>query len=346
MSEAQQEMESESPSSAEDKFFGIKTQIGKKEEPVEKSADSDVEYEIVDDRPLEDRRPSKYERPEDESEEELTGVSDSVKKRIDKLRFDYHNERREKEAAIRMRDEAVNVAHTYSKKNQEYEALIGRGEEVLADSIKEKAQIALDNAKASYKKAYEEGDTDKVVDAQEQMFVAQQEIVEADKYKRDIGSYQENQKRQQIAQQEAAQAAQAAQQQPPQAELSPAAKEWADQNPWFMADGYEEMTSLAYGTHTANIKQGIPVDSPEYFERVNSRLRQAFPDFDWQGSDYGRNATSTASPPTTVVATSTRNNGAKPRKVKLTSTQAALAKRLGLTNEQYAQQLIKEGKHV
>jgi hypothetical protein len=244
-----------------------------------------------------------------------------------------------------MRDEAVNVAHTYSQKNQEYEALIGRGEEVLANSIKEKAQIALANAKASYKKAYEDGDTDRVVEAQEQMFVAQQEIVEADKYKRDIGNYQETQKRNQIAQQEAARAAQQQQpQQPPV--LSPAAQQWADENPWFMADGYEEMTSLAYGTHTANINQGIEVDSPEYFERVNSRLRQAFPDFDWPDSDYGRNTTSTASPPSTVVAPSTRNNGAKPRKVKLTSTQASLAKRLGLTNEQYAQQLIKEGKHV
>ena len=109
-------------------------------------------------------------------------------------------------------------------------------------------------------------------------------------------------------------------------------------------DGFEEMTSLAYGTHAALIKRGIQPNSQEYFRQIDSRLRQAFPDYDWQdnGDTYGRDASVTANQPSTVVAPSARSNGAKPRKIRLTSTQLSLAKRLGLTPEQYARELAKE----
>jgi hypothetical protein len=115
-----------------------------------------------------------------------------------------------------------------------------------------------------------------------------------------------------------------------------------------MQDGYEEMTSLAYGTHAALIKRGIQPNSQEYFRQIDTRLRQAFPDYDWQdeGELDGPNATVTASQPSTVVAPSARSNGAKPRKIRLRPSQAALAKRLGLTYEQYARQAEKESRNV
>jgi hypothetical protein len=111
-----------------------------------------------------------------------------------------------------------------------------------------------------------------------------------------------------------------------------------------MRQGYEEMTALAYGAHEAAIRKGIQPNSPEYFDHIDNRMRAAFPEHDWsdQRTD-GRTATATTgSRPSSVVAPSARSNGAKPRKVQLTPTQVALAKRLGLTNKQYADQLLKE----
>jgi hypothetical protein len=145
---------------------------------------------------------------------------------------------------------------------------------------------------------------------------------------------------QQIAEQSVQQVAQ--QQQAPQ--IDPEAQEWANKNSWFMQDGFEEMTSLAYGAHAGLIKRGIQPNSQEYFRQIDARLRQAFPEHDWEDNSdtYSRDAPVTHNQPSSVVAPSSRSNGAKPRKVRLTATQLSLAKRLGLTPEQYARQLAKE----
>jgi hypothetical protein len=111
-----------------------------------------------------------------------------------------------------------------------------------------------------------------------------------------------------------------------------------------MKPGHEEMTALAYGSHTAAINNGIKVNSPEYFEYIDNRVRSAFPEYEWQDKRVdSRTASATANSRTSsVVAPSSRSNGAKPRKVQLSATQVSLAKRLGLTPEQYAKQLLKE----
>jgi len=104
------------------------------------------------------------------------------------------------------------------------------------------------------------------------------------------------------------------------------------------------MTATAYGLHEeAIVDNNIKPNSPEYFEFIDGGMRESYPTFDWQDSDSnGRNAPATASQRSTVVASSGRNNGAKPRKVQLTSTQVSLARKLGITPEQYARQLAKE----
>ena len=113
-----------------------------------------------------------------------------------------------------------------------------------------------------------------------------------------------------------------------------------------MKEGHEEMTALAYGAHTSAVQRGMDTNSQEYFDYIDNRMRSSFPEYDWQDQrDDGRTATATANQrPSSVVAPSSRNNGAKSRKVQLTSTQVSLAKRLGLSREQYANQLIKERK--
>jgi len=127
------------------------------------------------------------------------------------------------------------------------------------------------------------------------------------------------------------------QQQPQQPQQpDPETQEWAAGNPWFMAEGHEAMTSLAYGKHAELVNQGVKPNSPEYFRQIDETVRQAFPNYDWQVGNSQQERASTAGQPSMVVAPTTRNNGAKPRTVKLSPSQRSLAKRLGLTDEQYA----------
>ena len=330
MSEEQME---EQTMSTEDKFFGVKTTIGGEQ--------SDVDVEVVDDRPPEDRRPPAKEAKEEEGgDEELEGYSDKVKKRINKLRYQQHEERRQREAAEKMREEAVRVAQKYADENKKYHAIIQEGEQYLVHQIRERANLALEQAKSHYRQAYEEGNTDKVVEAQEAMMRAQSEFQSAD--------YQMNQmnaERQRFAQQPQrfpepqppAQQPQPQVQEPPQP--TEKAAKWAQDNPWFGQE--KDMTALAYGVHERLVRdEGYDPNSDEYFETIDRTMRSKFPEY------FGDEEVSTEEPaaksPPVVTAPSSRNNGAKPRKVKLTRTQLSLAKRLGLTPEQYANQLVKE----
>lgn len=351
MSELNQEVETNDQvpveASSEEKFFGVKTKIVKKEKLAEKKDESDIELEVVDDRPVDDRRPAKSEESEASSnadEDELAGYSEKVQKRINKLRYEQNEERRQREAAERMRDEAVRVTQTLNNKNQEYESIIQRGESALVGQIKAKAEMTLENAKSVYKKAYEEGDTDTVVNSQEALYKAQSELAEAQKYEVNINNHQAQLAQQaQYNQQFRQQAPQQPAQQAPQ--VDPEAKEWADKNKWFMAPDSKRMTATAYGLHEeAIVDNGIKPNTHEYFEFIDKGMRESYPTFDWQDTSdtNGRNAPATANQRSTVVASSNRNNGAKPRKVQLTSTQVSLARKLGITPEQYARQLAKE----
>jgi len=329
MSEEQME---EQTMSTEDKFFGVKTTIGGEK--------TDVDVEVVDDRPPEDRRPPAKEAKEEEGgDEELEGYSDKVKKRINKLRYQQHEERRQRESAEKMREEAVRVAQKYADENKKYHAIIQEGEQYLVHQIRERANLALEQAKGQYRQAYEEGNTDKVVEAQEAMMRAQSEFQSAD--------YQMNQmnaeRQRQVQQpqrfpepQPAVQKPQPQVQEPPQP--TEKAAKWAQDNQWFGQE--KDMTALAYGVHERLVRdEGYDPNSDEYFETIDRTMRSKFPEY--FGGDDSEEASTTKSPPV-VTAPSSRNNGAKPRKVKLTRTQLSLAKRLGLTPEQYANQLVKE----
>ena len=309
--------------SDEDKFFGVRTKIGGQQEELFE------EGEVVET------------EPEGElTDDELSGYSKRVQKRINKLKYDSHEERRKRESALAERDEAYRVAQQIAEKNREYESLIGRGEQALIGQIKERSALAVEQAKGQYKQAYEEGDTDNVVAAQEALTKATAELTEADRYAQNAARQQSQQIQQEEAWAAQQQQQQLQQQQFPQPQQQPArpdpeTQEWAAENPWFMSPGHEAMTSLAYGKHAELVNQGIQPNSSEYFRQIDATVRKAFPDYEWQdGTSEVR--TSPASQPSTVVAPTTRNNGAKPRTVKLTATQRSLAKRLGLTDEQYA----------
>ena len=334
MSEEQME---EQTMSTEDKFFGVKTTIGGEK--------ADVDVEVVDDRPPEDRRPPAKEAKEEKVEsedEELEGYSDKVKKRINKLRYQQHEERRQRESAEKMREEAVRVAQKYADENKKYHAIIQEGEQYLVHQIRERANLALEQAKGQYRQAYEEGNTDKVVEAQEAMMRAQAEFSSADQQFNQMAQNREQWKQWQQAQVEMPQRPVQQPQPQPQPEQPPQptekAAKWAQENQWFGQE--KDMTALAYGVHERLVRdEGYDPNSDEYFETIDRTMRSKFPEY--FGDDDSQEASTTRSPPV-VTAPSSRNNGAKPRKVKLTRTQLSLAKRLGLTPEQYANQLVKE----
>lgn len=330
------EEQTEQQHSAEEKFFGLKATFGEKGEQV-----SDVDIEVVDDRPEEDRRPPQKEAKKSESsddDDELEGYSEKVKKRINKLRYQQHEERRQREAAEKMREEAIRVAQQYAEQSRQYQNIISNGEQALVEQIRARAEVTLQQAKDRYRSAYEEGNTDKVLEAQEQLMNAQAEMKSADFQLNEMKVRREN------PQPERPQQPQQPQQQPVKAppEPSPRAVEWAQENPWFGKE--KDMTALAYGVHERLVRdEGIDPNSDEYYEAIDRTIRSKFPEYFGEGdSGSDEKSSSTSRSPSVVVAPSARNNGAKPRKVRLSRTQLSLAKRLGLTPEQYANQLIKE----
>lgn len=317
--------------SREDKFFGVETplQMPVKEE-AKSSPEPEIELDIVDDIP---KQPVK--QAEKEDDEELSDYSDKVRKRINKLKYEQHEAHRQREAAERMREEAVKFAQQLAAKNQQYESLIQRGEGALVSQIKARASLALDQAKSLYKEAYEAGDSQRIIDAQEKLLNAQTEVREAEKHERVLQN-----RRPQQAQQPVQQPVQQAYQ-PPQP--SSKAIEWTKGNPWFGPNGNRAMTALAYGVHETLVReQGVQPDTDEYYQKIDAAMRQRFPDYFEKDEDVQVTSAPAQRTPSTVVAPSNRNNGSRPRKIQLTATQVALAKRIGLTPEQYAKQVIKE----
>jgi len=322
--------------SREDKFFGVTTPLQipdpepeAKAEPVEQ-----FELEIVDDIP---KQPVK--QAEKEDDEELSDYSEKVRKRINKLKYEQHEAQRQKEAAERMREEAINYAKQLAAKNQQYESLISRGEGALVNQIKARATLALDQAKSLYKEAYEAGDAQKIIDAQEKLLNAQSEFREAEKHERVLQSRQRPQQDTQQYQQAAPQP----QQQPAVPQPSQKALEWTKRNPWFGPQGNRAMTALAYGVHETLVREeGVKPDTDEYYQKIDAAMKQRFPDYFEKDEEVQVAPAPAQRTPSNVVAPANRNNGAKPRKIQLTATQVSLAKRLGLTPEQYAKQLLKE----
>jgi hypothetical protein len=291
-----------------------------------KSNDAPFEVEIVDDRPEEDRVAKRNEtvttKVEDD-DDEAKNYSDKVQKRIKALKYDYHEERRAKEEASRLREEALNYAKKLQKENDELRKSLSDGENVLINQAKGRVDAELEKAKKDYKEAYESGDPDKLVDASSELARIQSEKQRVDSYVPP--------KPQQPRKQETP-----IPQQPQKPQVSQRALDWANENTWFNKDS--KMTSYAFGVHEELVKKGVVGDSEEYYKEIDREMRKVFPDkFD----DVIEDEESQQSQTGNVVAP-TKRSAKKPRTVRLTSTQVNLARRLGLTKEQYAAQLMKD----
>jgi len=287
----------------------------------------DIELEIIDDTPEPDRgKPKATETATaatDDDDEDLVGYSDKVKKRINKLKYDYHAERRAREEDARLREEAINIAVKLKEERDQMARRLEATEDVSLDQAKQRIGTALEQAKAQFKAAYEAGDGDALTEAQLRMTELKNEESRVNTFRP-----QRPTQEQQV---------QPPAQRPAPPRPSARAEGWAQQNPWFGKD--EEMTGYAYGVHERLIKQGVAPDSEEYYNQINTSVRRVFADKFEDGKTEEKTARRQMS---SVVAPAGRQTNSAPRKVVLTSTQVALAKRLGLKPEVYAAQLLKE----
>lgn len=294
---------------------------GAEDEGLDDGDDDDVEVEIIDDTPQADRGRKATSPPEDITEEELEDYSDKVRKRIKHFSKGYHDERRAKETAERERQELEQVAQTLMAENKNLKGTVSKNQEALLQQAKRTAAGEMILAKRAYKAAYEEGDSDKLVEAQEKMTNAK---FKADKLS-DI--YPEA-----LQPQETPVKMDGTQESfTPAPIIDERASSWAASNKWFGQD--DEMTSFALGLHNKLVKEGANPQTDEYYEKINARMRQIFPD------EFGEVEVEVEQRKkrTNVVAPATRSTA--PKKIRLTQSQLSVSKRLGLTPKQYAQQV-------
>lgn len=307
-------------------------------EPIADTSDSgDVEVQVVDDRPESDRVAPRDEDRSGSSDEEIDDLGGRAGKRISRLKYEFHEERRNKEAAVRMQEEAVRYAQQMEGQNRELRSVLERGEKVLLSEIHSRTDSQLSSAKDRYKKAYESGDTDSMVDAQEALNRSVIESQQASQYQpvvegqnRAADAEMQHRAMQHRAMQQ--QAMLQARRQP----VDPKLASWMEDNEWFGKD--PEKTQFAYGVHEKLVKEGLDPRSDDYYQKIDARVGEIFPG---TTNSQGTEDPAVAGRSTVVVAPA-RRGGAPPRKVQLTSTQVTLAKRLGITPEQYAKQLTRE----
>lgn len=291
---------------------------------VDFDAEDDVELEVVDDTPEEDRgRKPLAKDVDDPSDEEIEQYGDKVKTRIKELTHARHDERRAKEAAHREKEEALRLAQQILEENKRLKAYVDNGHKTYAEVLKAKADMELQLARDKFKSAQESYDTDEILAAQEALSEAKMRFEQARNFNpAPLHTESESVYTQQTAPQ------------PPQ--LDDRTLRWQQKNQWFGTPGYEELTSFALGLHQKLINQGIDpkVNPDQYYGTIDSRMREVFP------AVFGETPkASQAKKPATVVAPAGRASSGK--RVQLTTTQLALAKKFGLSPKQYAEAYAK-----
>jgi len=293
---------------------------------VETKNQDDFYLEIEDDTPPEDRNrePLPKEIVQELEQDELEDYSEKVKTRLKQMKKVWHDERREKESAVRERQAAEDLAQRVLDENKKLKGKLSDGERNYLDTYKSAAEMELDAAKRSYREAYDSGDTDKLIEAQEKITNANYKLQKAKEYVPSLQSQESDVKDVVEAQ---------------VARPDPRAVAWQERNTWFGQD--EEMTSLALGLHQTLVKQyGSSYPSTdEYWQKVDSTMRQRFPDYFPDKTQQTSQSGSRTERTSTVVAPATRSTGSK--KIVLKQSQLSVAKKLGLTPEQYARELIK-----
>ena len=288
----------------------------------------DIEVDIVDDTPPQDRdrKPLPKEIVEEIEKDDLTDYSERVKERMAQLRKVYHDERREKEAAAREREEAIRFAQAIQDENKRLKATLTSGEQTYVDVAKKAAESEMNLAKRDYREAYDSGDTDRIIEAQQRMNDAQYRLTQVQNYRPQYDNALQERENPVYIQPDRPQV--------PKPDRKALA--WQDKNSWFGQD--EEMTSLALGLHEKLVRAGTDPTSDEYYTTIDNTMRKRFPEY-FGDDSLDEEVPAQRTKPSTVVAPASRSTA--PKKVHLSKSALALAKKLGLTPEQYARETLK-----
>jgi hypothetical protein len=304
------------------------TLVGEETKVTLETEEDNIDIDIVDDTPPQDRdrKPLPKEIVEELEKDDLTDYSERVKERMAQLRKVYHDERREKEAAAREREEAIRFAQTIQQENKRLKSTLTSGEQSYVQVAQKAAENEMNIAKRDYREAYDSGDTERIIDAQQRMNEAQYRLTQIQNYQPQYNSALQEQDNPVYIQPDRPQV--------PKPDRKALA--WQDKNSWFGQD--EEMTSLALGLHEKLVRSGVDAASDEYYKTIDTTMRKRFPEY-FGDDSLDEETPAQRTKPSTVVAPASRSTA--PKKVHLSTSALALAKKLGLTPEQYARETIK-----
>jgi hypothetical protein len=291
----------------------------------------DVDIEIVDDTPPADRNRDPV--PDNIKEELETAdtskdYSKNVKDKFTQYKKAWHDERRAKEAALREQQEALAAAQSILDENKRLKQMLQTGEKELITTYQSSAELEVSQARRNYKEAYDSGDSDALAEAQEEMMRAQLKLDRAKNFKPTV-QISENDVQIQVRQP----------QQP--AQMNDKVAEWVSKNPWYVDPDKKVMSKYAVFVHEELEEQfgRAFVGTDEYFKRIDNEVKRRFPEEFADIQNEEEEKPQRTSRLSTVVAPAKRSTSSK--KIVLTKTQVALAKKFGLSPEQYARELNK-----
>jgi hypothetical protein len=305
---------------AEQYKFPDELDDGKNQKVEIQQPEDDVEIEIVDDTPVQDRGRRPLDREvEDPTDEEIESYTRGAQDRIKELTHARHDERRAKEAIYREKQELERLAQHMVEENKRLKHYVNNGTQQYGVMAQTAAEAELDKARREYKAAQESFDTDAILAAQEALFEAKAKLQQAQNFRPPPLQVEEYDVQPQQQQTQAVQ--------PDEKTLR-----WQAKNQWFGSDGFEEVTSFALGLHQKLVNSGVDPRHDEYFEQIDARVKSTFPEIFGGTSEKSRR-------PSSVVAPATRSTGT--RKVQLTPSQAALIKKYNLDPKKYVAEVLK-----
>lgn len=303
-------------------------------EDQDQTPENQIEVEIVDDTPEEDRKnatPMPKEIVEELDNDDLERFAGEAKAKLIQMKKVYNDERRRADAAEKEQQEAINLAKAILEENKKLKSKLTVGEQNLMNNVKQNIDHELNAAKLAYKEAYDSGDSERLIEAQEKLTEAKIKAQQIEQYKPEFSEEALQEKENEVK----------IQQQPPRVDSKTQA--WLDKNKWYGVD--EDMSYLAHGVHRRLEREGVPIGSDYYWKAIDDEVKKRFPEKFGQteeikpSSDAEIKPSAKSNRPATVVAPATRSTS--PKRITLTTRQQALAKKLNLTNEQYAMELTK-----
>jgi len=305
--------------------FKFPDEVENKDKPLETHNEDDFEIEVVDDTPPADRGRKPLEREvEDPTDEEINQYTKGAQERIKELTHARHDERRAKEAMAREKAELERIAQQMLEENKRLKEVVNSGSEQFTQMAKTATEAQLEKARRDYKVAQEAFDTDAIIAAQEALTIAKIRAEEAKNFRPTPLHIDKNE----------------VYSQPQQTQTAPDEKSlrWQAKNQWFGSQGFEEITSFALGLHQKLVNSGVDPRSDQYYEQIDARIKKTFPDVFGEAT-----ATTLAETPQkktpSVAAPAARSSGTK--KIQLTTTQLALAKKFKMDPKVYAAEVLK-----